>query len=327
MTLFFMLSGFILSYRYSTFSCPEDVLLYAAARIARLYPVYLFMGVTTLWRLSEGLKQYWLVENFGLYGAIPFAIVAVFLFTFALQAWFPGLFGIWNFGGSWSLSVETFFYALFPKLRMSIGRLGDRALRIVTFGIPVLIALISLGMLVSYSEANNTSMVFYVLPIFRLPEFVFGVCGYILFVERGIDRNRLAFISSLFFIFLVIAIYSYDFPGLIEWGSLASFAFMGAFVFCLKLDASPVVKRVVNYLGRISYCVYLAQFTSIPVIKRFRGYFSVEEEWILAIASTLVVAVITYHFVEVLAYAQTRRIASAVSRSAWRFLANRRMPT
>lgn len=90
MTLFFMLSGFILSYRYSTFSTPEDSCNYFAARVARLYPVYLFMGVTTLWKISEGTSQFWLFERFGSIGAVPFIIVVVFfvyLFIASLVPW------------------------------------------------------------------------------------------------------------------------------------------------------------------------------------------------------------------------------------------------
>jgi peptidoglycan/LPS O-acetylase OafA/YrhL len=185
MTLFFMLSGFILSYRYSTFSKPDDMPNYFAARVARLYPVYVFMGITTLWQLSYGASQFWIVDRYGYLGAAPFALFAIFLFVFAAQAWFPSLFMIWNFNGSWSLSVEAFFYTLFPRLRKYIGCLGDRSLIVLVFLLPFIIFCISLGLLFSYRTENNTAQIFYILPIFRLPEFLLGICGYVLFVERG----------------------------------------------------------------------------------------------------------------------------------------------
>ncbi|MBU6172701.1 MAG: acyltransferase [Planctomycetes bacterium] len=264
MTLFFMLSGFILSYRYACFASRESVHEYISARIGRLYPVYLFMGLTTIWRIGEGAGRFVIIEEYGYLGAVPFAMFAIFLFVFGLQAWFPNLFGIWNFGGSWSLSVEAFFYSLFPKLRQTIRRLNDRSLRMVTYALPLTIGLISVGLLVSETRATDNSKMFYVLPIFRLPEFLLGMCGYALFVERKLDQHILAWLSAMAIPVLVVGVYWRDLPGLVEWGAPASVVFMGVFVACLSLDATQIVKTVVNYLGRISYCVYMAQCTCLP---------------------------------------------------------------
>ena len=326
MTMFFMLSGFILSYRYSAFTTVDDTHRYIAARIARLYPVYFFMGVTTLWRLGEGAGQFYLIQRFGYLGAIPFAIFAIFLFVFALQAWIPSLFSIWNFGGSWSLSVEAFFYTLFPWLRKEIGRLSDRLLCIATFALPAAICLITLGLLVSYSEANNTSIIFYVLPIFRLPEFLFGICGYILFVERRLYRKALRICGVVFCVVLINGIFWRDLPGYIDWGALAAFTFMATFVNCIDWNAPSPIKKIVNYLGRISYCVYIAQFTTIPILKKFKASLSLEQEWALVIASTIMFAILTYHFVEVLAYTKTKKLTINGCQLIWLSLQRYKMP-
>jgi peptidoglycan/LPS O-acetylase OafA/YrhL len=246
MTLFFMLSGFILSYRYASFASPDAMHEYISARIARLYPVYVFMGLTTILRIGEGAGKFVIIEQFGYLGAVPFTLFAVLLFMFGLQAWFPNLFGIWNFGGSWSLSVEAFFYSLFPTLRQFVRGLNDRSLRVITCALPLIIGLISFGLLISETRSSDNSKMFYVLPIFRLPEFVFGMCGYALFVERKLNRRFLACSSVLALPVLVGAIYWRDLPGLIEWGAPASVVFMGVFVSCLSLNATKIVKRVVN---------------------------------------------------------------------------------
>lgn len=313
MTLFFMLSGFILSYRYSSFSTPEDTHQYTASRIARLYPVYFFMGVTTLWLIGEGASQFLIIDRFGLFGAIPFALAAIFFFIFAIQAWFPSLFNVWNFGGSWSLSVEAFFYTLFPTFRKTLSRLGSRTLVFATFGLPIVMAIITMGLIVSQQKEHDTSKIYYVLPIFRLPEFLFGICGYILFVERGIYRKALASCGIVASILLLAGIYWRDLPGLIDWGAFAAVVFMSVFVFCLQLNAPALLKRTINYLGRISYCVYMAQFTTIPVLRKFKDSLSLEEEWLISIASTFVFAILTYHFVEVLAYSKTRDLSLRLS--------------
>lgn len=304
MTLFFMLSGFILSYRYTNLATSGAIIEYLSGRIARLYPVYLFIGLTTLWQI---------VEQFGYhFGVVPFVLLTIFLFVLCLQAWFPNLFGIWNFDGSWSLSVEAFFYSLFPKLRQSVQQLNDRSLRLITCLLPLSMALVSLGLYFSETQSPNNSIMYYVLPIFRLPEFIFGICGYTLFVERNLNRRFLSYISISIFPLLLGAIYWRDLPGLIEWGAPASIVFMGVFVCCLSLDTARVVKLVVNYLGRISYCVYLAQFTTIPILRQVGVGWSVEINWLVLIFSTLLLAISSYHLIEVFAYEKTRRIALSI---------------
>ncbi len=320
MTLFFMLSGFILSYRYTNFSCIEDTQRYVSARIARLYPVYLFMGVITLWRLKETQFEFIIVDKFGAMGATCFIVIAVFLFVFALQAWFPGLFNIWNFSGSWSLSTEAFFYSLFPTLRRSLSSSGSRLLVVLMVSLLVLMMLITSGLVVSATNHADTSLIFYVLPIFRLPEFMLGICGFIVFVERGLHRRILAISGAIASVLLVAAIYWLDLPGYIDWGFLAAIVFLAIFVFCLQADAPVAVKRAVNYLGRISYCVYLAQFTTIPLVKKFGGSVSTLHPWILVIGSTFVLAVLSYHLVEVRAYSRTRSLALGMARRLGEFL-------
>jgi peptidoglycan/LPS O-acetylase OafA/YrhL len=310
MTLFFMLSGFILAYRYPGFGRPEDYDSYIAARVARLYPVYLFSGLLTLWRLSETMAPFNLADRFGPWGSSLFTLLILFLFVLSLQAWFPALFDVWNFGGSWSLSVEAFFYSLFPRLRAWVGSLEDLQLRALVYGMPLALMFILAGLLASYNGDRSSVHLFYVLPIFRLPEFVFGMAGYILFVHRRLDLLWLKR-SALFLgpVLLIALFLGKDLPGLIDWGWLATLPFMGIFVLGTRLKAPESIQRVMNYLGRISYGVYMAQFSTIPLLKLYREEVSVEIAWVLLISSTLLLAVIMYHFVEVPLYPRTHRSA------------------
>jgi len=114
----------------------------------------------------------------------------------------------------------------------------------------------------------------------------------------------------LFALLLLAGCYWPDLPGLIKLTFPASLTFMAIFVFSLKMSASKLVKRCVNYLGRVSYCLYMAQFTTIPVIKKFQENLSIEQEWIQVVVSTLLFAVITYHLVEVVAYRKTKEKAA-----------------
>lgn len=310
MTLFFMLSGFILSYRYSTFFKPDDIPNYFAARVARIYPVYIFMGLTTIWQLGYGAGQFWIIDMYGYLGAVPFALFVIFLFVFAAQAWFPGLFSIWNFNGSWSLSVEAFFYTFFPRFRNYISSLGDRSLTVSIFLLSFIICCISIGLLISHKPENSTAQIFYILPIFRLPEFLLGICGYIFFVERGLFRRTLFVVGGIFSFLLFLSFYWHGMPPEIKLNFPASITFLAFFVFCLKVNAGKFVKRFCNYLGRLSYCVYMAQFSTIPLIKKFSATLSIEQIWAVIIVSTYIFAALTYHFIEMTCYIKTKEIAA-----------------
>jgi peptidoglycan/LPS O-acetylase OafA/YrhL len=309
MTVFFVLSGYILSYRYTTFANTEDYQQFTAARIARLYPVYLFIGIVTLWTLPDSFQHYFLSSEFGLAGQLLFSLIVVVLFVVAIQAWFPSLFYVWNFNGSWSLSVEAFFYALFPYLRGALNRCGILGLRATVYGTPLLMLLLLAGSIASMTSPQFDTKLYYVLPIFRLPEFIFGIAGYILFVERQQDKTFLAILMWLGLAALTVCVPFVKVPGLMDWSWLALLPLMGIFVASLRADAPSSVKRLINYLGRISYCVYMVQFATIPLIKYLKLPLSPEEGWLILIASTIVCAVATYHFVEVVAYNFTRHHA------------------
>jgi peptidoglycan/LPS O-acetylase OafA/YrhL len=117
MTLFFVLSGFVLWFTYAErmLSSPGPALRdFAVARFARLYPMYALVvlvitGALVIWRHQD-----------------PSALVFVLTMT---QAWFPAFKGtmlvaaIASLEHLWSISVELFFYLLFPLVCFSFGRI------------------------------------------------------------------------------------------------------------------------------------------------------------------------------------------------------------
>jgi peptidoglycan/LPS O-acetylase OafA/YrhL len=215
MTLFFVLSGFVLSHRYSSFELQGSVRDFYAARVVRLYPVYIFMALITLPTLvTSG-------ESFVLYEKVPiiWLISMVIIGFLAVQAWAPALFSAWNFGGSWSLSVEAFFYSLFPVLRPKIGSLSNQAVLLTVFASLGVMAVIVVLMFLQLGERSQSS-IFYVLPIFRIPEFILGISIFVLCVERQLHLRPLYIASIASFAVLIALIYWRNLPGLIEYGFL-----------------------------------------------------------------------------------------------------------
>lgn len=107
--VFFVLSGFVLSYTYSleTLWSGPRLIRFAIARLSRLYPVYC-LGLLLM------------VPFVSLAGAGPKLVALINLGL--LQSWFPMLAVSWNTPG-WSLSNEAFFYCSFPFIGVALWKL------------------------------------------------------------------------------------------------------------------------------------------------------------------------------------------------------------
>ncbi|MGB9404485.1 MAG: acyltransferase [Candidatus Acidiferrales bacterium] len=121
-SFFFVLSGFILVYTYEGRKLKSRD--FWRSRFARIYPAYAFsLLITAPWFFYAALKL-----NDPLFSwATAYPRSAYFLVVTLLQAWVPRGALLWNFVG-WSLSVEAFFYLLFPLLLVGFGRRSRREL-------------------------------------------------------------------------------------------------------------------------------------------------------------------------------------------------------
>lgn len=319
MSVFFVLSGFILSYRYASFSEPGSLKKFYIARIARLYPVYLFTGFATIWTLHDRIEDFPLA-NFGSIGLAMWTAGIIVLFIFAMQAWFPSLFGVWNFGGSWSLSVEAFFYMLFPALRGRISSLSSNSLWMVVICTPFLWLFIYFQLIVSLSESKPTAIIFYSVPIYRLPEFIFGIAAFVLFVERRATQRLYAvFALACAFIGLSLIYTIGNLPGNLEYTGFFLPAILVAITTSMQVSMGKVMSATFNYLGRISYSVYLAQFGTVPLFKKLLEDLPTDVQWAFFITSNLLLALIVYHFVEAPLHAPVKRLlGKALSNGAFR---------
>ncbi len=100
MSIFFMLSGFVLTYNYYG-SLSNN---YFRKRIARIFPAYLFCGLLTLPFLLSSDASFLKM------------IASIFLFVTGMQSWIYQTFDFWNFSGIFGQYQWNCFYALFPFL-------------------------------------------------------------------------------------------------------------------------------------------------------------------------------------------------------------------
>ena len=122
-SLFFVLSGFVLSYSYldGVGSMRGDRRSFWISRVARIYPAYLLSFVLCL-PLYVAAKA-----PTGTPISVTLRVCGVSaLYLTLMQAWTPWTAFILNFP-AWSLSDEAFFYFCFPSAR-KVVRVGGRTL-------------------------------------------------------------------------------------------------------------------------------------------------------------------------------------------------------
>ncbi len=301
MTIFFVLSGFILSHRYGKFDVRSDYTSFYVARLTRLYPVYIFMAFTTSWTLLANVDRFALAGQ-GDLGYAIWLLVVVFLMIFALQAWTPSLFGVWNFGGSWSLSVEAFFYSIFPWLRNYFA--SASAATLLTWLVLSVAAtgFVTAALLASLRADNGpAATTFYTVPIYRLPEFIAGIVAYCLFVERRVWRARLSLVALVFAVVALASIYTVDLPGNLDFTFLIIPPLLWALMACFDVDhkiPEGAFRATFNYLGHVSYCVYIVQFGTVPLFKKALAGWDAAHQWAFFIGVNLLLAIIVYHLIE-----------------------------
>lgn len=262
MSVFFMLSGFLLAYRYV--NADNSLKDYLVNRFARIYPVYIVVAITTLPWLGI---DFFADKTEDLIFKMAQALLLVMSNIFLIQAWFPQFFSYWNDGGSWSISVEVFCYLLLPFI---LPRLALLSLKNV-FLVAVLCWVFAILPGLSFKLFSGPSFaVFYAMPIFRFPEFLLGVCVF-LFLRKAPDV-RCYFIFSIIVPLIVLIYLGYFGPVMPiyvghNWLILPAVGLMLSALACGKGPVSALLATTTFvWLGKISYCFYSFQVVMILML-------------------------------------------------------------
>jgi peptidoglycan/LPS O-acetylase OafA/YrhL len=265
-SLFFVLSGFILTYTYrQTIGTEGGTMRFYVARFARIYPVVLLSlglaALVTAYLLNTGdaslLLEWYALKNW-IYISLAISLVCQ---LFLLNAWFPfaAVNQPWN-GPSWSISCEAFFYALFPLLVRRLGAMRLRTLYVLCAGLWILQGL-WIVFLQHALPASRHGFLVAEFPITHLFEFVVGICAAIKFDElrtRGTSfhSHGLLLISLALAAIVILAITSPVSPAY-----YLESPFFAALILGLVLLERPVIgflnQRWLVLLGEASYSLYL----------------------------------------------------------------------
>lgn len=250
-TIFFVLSGFVISHANSTWKGWKKYLI---GRVARIYPPH-WISTFTVGLLV--LIPFYLNHGFTADSWLP-----VFANLSLIHAWIPD----WSYFFSlnmvtWSLSVEVFFYASFLLLR----RLGDKQLYAFAMASYALLFALTWKFYGTWSEYVYWG--FYINPLARLPEFLVGMAIYRLYRAKKLPTLPLQKINFLLILAsLLVAMAALDVvtDTKLSYRNIFSFSvFPLPFVFLLMLalldERSNIYlhdKRLV-LLGESSFALYL----------------------------------------------------------------------
>jgi peptidoglycan/LPS O-acetylase OafA/YrhL len=283
-TVFFVLSGFVLSINYfGSFTSPNVHKLwdYVVARFARIYPLYIAVLVYIIVRLHA-------------YGE---AIGGWWQHVLAIQAWSPTLAQAYNFNGpAWSVSVEVFLYACFPLLVVLLGRLDTtRALGIVA-GVVVLCMVGLTWWFVAtgrgdlpWTDPESAHRWLYRTPLTRLGDFTLGILAARLFVRnqthRAWKRAGYPLAAGGGIVVLALMAWSPDVFSAWSWDVLyalpAALVILGLALSPGSLPARFLSLPVMVLLGESSYAFYLVHQPALEYLGANR--------WSIATSPTTVI--------------------------------------
>lgn len=259
-SFFFMLSGFILTYSYHTkFNSlnQRNLTNFYVARIAKIFPVHILTFILAI--------------PFILHSGVNFKYLIIgILNLLLLQSYIPIKEYYFSFNGvSWSISVELFFYMLFPVLILALlrNKITSKILNLSLLMIAIWgTCIVFFG---SY-QAKLDDWLTYVFPFVRIVDFLIGICLGLIFlnIQKNPDKvNRkmrfatFTFLECLSIILLIGAImYSPHINQSLRF-SLYYQPFCLLLIYAFASQNGAISKLLSNktlvYFGEISFSFYM----------------------------------------------------------------------
>ncbi len=293
--LFFILSGFILSYTYeSQIVLRGGMRRFWEARFARVWPLY----VASLMLCTICMHT------------TPILLSHTLATMVMVQAWNPlnlGMGGSWN-TVCWTLSTEALFYVVFPFLQLWLER---RRTWVLILTLAVMLAL-AIGFRIGGINYEDTRGIRGVpLASLHLPEFIIGVCAGNLFLRQRSARNEIAGLNSVIvpgkglitYLALIGSIWLLcQAEG--AWTAWTALSF-AVLLFCLAAESSAISWLLSTPIlligGQISYGIYLLQWPCKAEVNRICGrahFYSIPGRFVIDCMALILLSALAFYAVE-----------------------------
>lgn len=269
-SFFFVLSGFILNHVYRRLDSRQETGRFLFARVAKLMPLHL---------ITLGLTAIFVGDFTGIQTQFGY-VVRFVANALLIQAWYPDFRSIFSFNSvSWSISVELFFYLMFPILLFGFSKNGWWKL-VLSFALVVwVVILCSDFQLPPYKSASEGGLtrtaLLYISPVTRLFEFVLGMYAYSLWkTVKGRVDHLMLWTALEAAAFLAMAVYLYEFHSIhhqvfllggsyaAEWFGQSGVSVPAAILIIGFASGKGAFGRLLSvrglvFLGHISFAMYM----------------------------------------------------------------------
>ena len=195
-TFFFILSGFLLAYGYKERLLAREISFasFWKSRAIKLYPLHI-LCFAAIFLFS--IRSFTVTD-------LPKAVLNLFL----LQSWVPLSEYYMSYNAvSWFLSDELFFYLMFPFV---LPLLLNTSGRKITIGVGIFAILYATAVLLI--PLDHYHAYFYINPLFRFADFVFGILIFRLFDRRkqvAVGHVFWAEAGAILMIFVTFLLFDY----------------------------------------------------------------------------------------------------------------------
>lgn len=316
-SLFLILSGFLLTYRYLSqdgtetlpSTTPLGLIRFAWKRLRKLYLLHIIMMVIVI--IIQLVRGH--IQNYADWTSLSIRVLS---HVFLVQTWIPVDSIYFSLNGlSWYLSTIHFCYLCFPLLLRMLKKLNTVKTAffslIAVFVLQVSVALISIKVF----QINGTGYYYltYVCPLFRIFDFACGGLLAVVFSKLPTARKSMLQytvweVLAVFavgitqFLTLHTEVFSWDrLSWIFSWGRL-SWIFLPASCFAILVFAigggyisKIFTAKIVKFFANLTPFIFLIHHQIIVAVKDFLGIFDLSDQKYLVAIISLVATVLLAH--------------------------------
>jgi len=280
-SFFFILSGFILSFKYKDAFLNKTITFkkFILSRIFRIYPLhfltFIFAFYLSYYNNLDDIT-FWLKSLANVSLVQSFIPIKEYFFSFN--------------GVSWSISNEMFFYVAFPVLIFLFSKFKKYIF---------LVLLIPLLIIIARQSEDVNHWVYYINPLFRIADFFLGIVLHHLYIKYK-DHKVLKDHATVLEITAILTFLGfYFFKDHVHqdyrW-SLYYWLPMTFLIFIFAMQSGRISKilskRVCMWLGEISFAFYMIHQLVINVLWILNYKFRFFENGYLLILTALLLSIL-----------------------------------